>query len=108
MVDIWSLIGYLTVSAFFGVFTGAACVVIGGVGGLSALARRIGLAEQRVEDVDSRITKEVKTRAAHAAVEARKEAGSAKEVAERWLGEKAGSSGGNAQQLRPSVLPQQR
>lgn len=83
-MEIWSLLGFLTVSALSGIFTGAACVIIGGVGGLSAAVRRINLAEQRIEDVDQRITREVKTRAALTAVEKRKEANSAKEIAEMY------------------------
>lgn len=88
-------------------------MLIGGVGGLSALARKLTLAEQRVEDLDTRITKEVKTRAANAAVEARKAAGSPKRIAEEWLAEKAAESAGNGaqsgrRQSRPSVLHQQR
>lgn len=84
-MSIWLLLGHFAVSALFGLLFAGACVVIGGVGGLSALARRINLAEQRVEDVDARITKEVKTRAALAAVEKRKEATSAKDQAEEYM-----------------------
>ena len=101
-MEIWSFIGYLAISVAAGVFTAGVSVVIGGVGGLSALARRINLTEQRVEDVDKRITREVKTRSAHAAVEARRAAGSAKEIAEEHIRNTNADPAGRAK--RPSVV----
>ena len=98
-MTIWELLGYLMVSIGSGVVTGAACVVIGGVGGLSVVIRRINLLEQKLDDTDSRITREVKTRASHAAVDAKAEQRTAKQIAEEHLANKPAESGG-----RPTVV----
>ena len=98
-MTIWELLGYLMVSIVSGVVTAAACVVIGGVGGLAVVIRRVNLLEQKVDDTDTRITREVKTRAAHAAVDAKAENRSAKQIAEEHLANKPSESGG-----RPTVV----
>lgn len=98
-MDIWALLGYLVVSVLSGAFTAGLAVMIGGLGGLSAAVRRIILLEQRLEDVDGRITKEVKTRAAHLAVAAKADQRTAKSIAEEHLANVPGDSGG-----RPKVL----
>jgi len=98
-MDIWALLGYLVVSVLAGAFTAGLAVMIGGLGGLSAAVRRIVLVEQRVEDVDGRITKEVKTRAALKAVEAKADQRTAKQIAEEHLANAPAESQG-----RPSIL----
>ena len=98
-MTIWELLGYLMVSIVSGVVTAAACVVIGGVGGLAVVIRRVNLLEQKVDDTDGRITREVKTRAAHAAVDAKRENLSAKQIAEEHLANKPPESHG-----RPTVV----
>jgi len=85
-MDIWTLIGFTAVAVLCGTVTAGIAVLIGGVGGLSTAIRRIKLLEQRVDDTDTRITKEVKTRAALKAVDAKAESRSAKQIAEEHLG----------------------
>lgn len=85
MPDFWSLLAIQAVAILSGVVTACLVLAIGGLGGIRALSRRLILAEERVEDTDQRITREVKRRAADAAVEARK--ASPKEQAEKFLAE---------------------
>lgn len=71
MDGLWSLVAVFVLSLLSGALTGGVALLIGGYGGILALARRLTIAEQRVEDTDQRITREVKRRAADAGVAAR-------------------------------------
>jgi len=79
-MDVWLFLAFQVVAVLSGAVTAGVCLAIGGLGGLRALQRRVVLSEHRVEDVDERISREVKTRAGQAGVEARK--GTAKQIAE--------------------------
>jgi len=92
-MEIWSQLGFSVVAILTGVVTAGLAVLIGGVGGLAHVVRRINLLEQRVDDTDGRITKEVKTRAGLAAVAAKAESRSAKQIAEEHLANSPGDSG---------------
>lgn len=63
MIDIWMFLAFQVLAVASGVATGGLILLVGGMGGLAALARRQTVAEQRLEDVDGRITSEVKKRA---------------------------------------------
>lgn len=99
MMEIWSFIGYLVVSVLAGTVTAGIALLIGGVGGLSHAVRRINLLEHKIDDTDTRITKEVKTRAALKAVEAKAEQRTAKQIAEEHLANVPAESHG-----RPKVI----
>ena len=83
MPSFWYLLAIQAIAILSGVVTACLVLAIGGVGGIRALTRRLILAEERIEDTDARITKEVKRRAADAALGARK--GTPKEQAEEFL-----------------------
>lgn len=71
-MDTWLYLAIPAISALTGLITAGVVMAVGGVGVLRALHRRLILVEERIEDTDTRITREVKRRAADAAVEARK------------------------------------
>lgn len=83
MEAIWISLAVLVVSVLSGALTAGLVMAIGGAGVLRAMHRRLVLAEERIEDTDDRISREVKRRAADKGVEARKV--SAKEQAEAYL-----------------------
>jgi len=84
-MEIWTLLGFVVVAVLSGAVTAGLAVLIGGVGGLSAVIRRINLLEHKVNDTDDRITKEVKTRAGLKAVEAKANRRSAEQIAQEHL-----------------------
>lgn len=71
-MDVWMLIAIPVVSALTGLITTGVVMALGGMGVMQSLHRRLILVEERIEDTDTRITREVKRRAAGAAVEAKK------------------------------------
>lgn len=96
------LIANLLVSILSGVLTAGLVMVIGGVGVIRALHRRLVLAEDRIEDANDRITTEVKRRAAKAALAARDEAPpSPQDLAREHL---AKGSSPAAQPGKPSIV----
>ena len=99
MPDTWLFFAFLLVAVLSGAATGVLSLLIGGVGGQWALTRRVKLTEERLEDVNDRITKEVKRRAGEAGVEAR--AKSPKKLAEEHL---AAAAIQRPAATRPSVV----
>lgn len=104
---LWTALAALVISVLSGVLTAGIVMTIGGVGVLRALHRRLVLTEERIEDVDTRITSEVKKRAAGVALEAKSKAKSAQQEVDEALG--AGSAAGAAlaverSRKRPSVI----
>lgn len=73
MPDIWTLLAFQLVAVLSGTVTAGIALAIGGVGGLLALTRRLKIAEDRIEDVDGKISRETKRRAADAATASRDE-----------------------------------
>lgn len=67
----WFLAAIPLVSVLSGVLTVGAIAALGGLGVIRALHRRIVLVEERIEDTDQRITREVKRRAADKALDSR-------------------------------------
>jgi len=92
-MEIWNLLGFVVVAVLSGTVTAGIAVLIGGVGGLSAVVRRINLLEHKVNDTDDRITKEVKTRAALKAVEAKANRRTPEQIAQEHLDDNPVSSG---------------
>jgi len=96
----WFLAAIPLVSALSGVLTVGAIAALGGLGALRVLHRRIVLVEERIEDTDERITREVKRRAADKGVEARKSSPEAQAAAH--LAENAEAPSGRSK--KPSVI----
>lgn len=96
-MEVWQIIAIPVVSALSGLITTGIVMTVGGMGVISAFQRRLLLLEERIEDTDTRITREVKRRAADAAVEAKK--GSARDLAESYLQNPPAAPRG-----RPSII----
>ena len=100
MVSVWVVVGLLVLSACTGVATAVAMILIGVQGVMVALTKRLEIVEISVENVDRRLTTEVKARAAVKGVEARQERKSVEDEARvRLAAETAPSSPG-----RPSIV----
>ena len=102
MEILWTALAALVLSVLSGALTAGIVMTIGGVGVLRSMHRRLVLAEERIEDVDTRITSEVKKRAAGIAVEAKAKAKSAQQEVDEALaaGPTSPAASGRA---RPSV-----
>jgi len=99
MID-WSLIlAVLVVALLGGALTGAVSLAIGGLGVTRHLNQRMGELESATERTDERITREVKTRAGHAAATKRSDADVKREATERLAQNQAPAGTG-----RPSVV----
>ncbi len=81
MISVWWVVGLLVLSLCTGVATALVMVLFGVTGVMVALKKRIETVEIGLENVDRRLTTEVKTRAAHKGVEARTEAKSVEDQA---------------------------
>ena len=100
MISIWSVVGLLVLAACSGVAAAAAMVLLGVQGVMVALTKRLEIVEISAENLDRRLTTEVRARAAVKGVEARQERKSVEDEARvRLAGENAPS--GSA---RPSIL----
>jgi len=99
-MEIWSLLAFQLVAVLSGVVTAGLVLVIGGVGGHLALSRRLNVAEDRVEDVDAKIDREIKRRAADAATRSRSEKKTVEGEAAEII---AGATERAAPAARPSV-----
>jgi len=98
-MEVWLIVAIPVVSALTGVLTAGLVMVIGGAGVLRALHRRLLSVEDRIEDTDTRITREVKRRAADKAVEAKRT------TPEREAAEYLRSHGhGGGQVTRPTIV----
>ena len=96
------LLAGFVVNVLSGVLTAGLILLVGGAGVLRALHRRLLLVEDRVEDTDSRITTEIKRRAALKALEARDAAPkSPKALAEEHL---SNASSSTAPGGKPTVV----
>ena len=107
MIDLWTFLAFQAISVAAGVTTAVVILVVGGAGGMRALSRRLVISEQRVEDVDARITSEVKKRASGAAQDARTKAKTAEEEVAEVLGTGKGAKPASVASLarrRPSVV----
>lgn len=71
MPDLSNIVAILVVALVGGMVTGAASLALGGLGAINSLKNRMKSLENSVETVDTRITREVKTRAGQEGVRAR-------------------------------------
>jgi len=100
MISVWAVIGLLVLSVCSGVATAVVMILLGVQGVMVALTKRLEGVEISQENLDRRLTTEVKARAAVKGVEARVEAKSVGEQARMHLAtENAPSEPG-----RPSIL----
>ena len=107
MEILWTSLAALVLSVLSGALTAGIVMTIGGVGVLRSMHRRLVLAEERIEDVDTRITSEVKKRAAGMALEAKTKAKTVQQEVDEVLG--GGSAAAAAQAVdrarrKPSVV----
>lgn len=100
MISVWAVVGLLLLSVCSGIVTAVVMILLGVQGVMVALQKRLETVEISQENLDRRLTTEVKTRAAGKAVEARQEAKSLVEVASSRLLEE----GRPAASHRPSVV----
>jgi len=100
MISVWAVVGLLLLSVCSGVATAVVMILLGVQGVMVALTKRLETVEISQENLDRRLTTEVKARAAGKAVEARTEAKSLLEVASHRLLEEQRP----AAPWRPSVV----
>lgn len=100
MISIWAVIGLLLLSVCSGVASAGVMVLLGVKGVMLALTKRLEGVEASLENLDRRLTTEVKVRAAVKGVEARQEAKSVDEQARIHLAAESAPRGSR----RPSVL----
>ncbi len=104
MPDYWSIAALVLVAWTGGFVAGGVALVVGGVGGMFSIQKRVDHLEDGVDRIDAKITREVKTRAGLAASEKRsaasvqKEARDIKDAAPDW------DTGPLGQPKRPSVV----
>ncbi len=72
MPDIWYVIALQVIALVGGMLAGAVALAIGGAGGIRMLSKRLEIVENHTDDLGSRITKEVKSRAGTLGAAARK------------------------------------
>lgn len=101
MISVWAVIGLLVLSVCSGVATAVVMILLGVQGVMVALQKRLETVEISQENLDRRLTTEVKARAGVKGVEARQKAKSVEEQARVRL---AAESGPTAS-ARPSVVP---
>jgi len=85
MISVWWVVGLLLLSVCSGVVTAVVMILLGVQGVMVALQKRLETVEISQENLDRRLTTEVKARAAGKAVEARGEAKTLVEVASSRL-----------------------
>jgi len=61
--DMWYLLAIQVIALVGGMIAGAIALAIGGAGGIRALSKRLEIVENHADDLGTRITKEVKSRA---------------------------------------------
>ena len=105
MEALWVSIAVLVVSVLSGALTAGIVMAIGGLGAVRGLHRRLSLTEERVEDVNTRITTEVKKRAAGLAVEAKARGKSTQEEVDEALAASAAAQPTTGSRQKPSVVP---
>ncbi len=100
MISVWWVVGLLLLSLCTGLATSVLMVVLGVQGVMLALKKRLESAEIGLENLDRRLTTEVKARAAVKGVEARGEARTLAQVAsDRLEAERLPAATG-----RPSII----
>lgn len=100
MISVWAVVGLLLLSVCSGLATAVLMVLLGVQGVMVAFKKRLEAVEISQENLDRRLTTEVKARAAVKGVEARTEARSLAEVASSRLREE----GPPRAPGRPSIL----
>jgi len=100
MISVWWVVGLLLLSLCTGLATAVLMVVLGVQGVMVALKKRLESVEIAQENLDRRLTTEVKARAAVKAVEARTDAKTLAQVASARLLEE----GHSAPTGRPSII----
>jgi len=100
MISVWWVIGLLVLSALSGVATAVVMVVLGVQGVMAAMQKRVESVEITQENLERRLTTEVKARAAVKGVEARQEAKSVQDEARVRLATENAPTGA----LRPTIL----
>lgn len=100
MISIWAVVGLLVLSVCSGVATAVVMILLGVQGVMIALQKRLETTEISVENLDRRLTTEVKARAALKGVEAREERKSVEDEARVRLAAESGPT----VPRRPSVL----
>lgn len=85
MISVWWVVGLLLLSVCSGVVTAVVMILLGVQGVMVALTKRLETVEISQENLDRRLTTEVKARAAVKGVEARTEAKTLMEVASSRL-----------------------
>ena len=89
MISVWAVVGLLLLSVCSGIVTAVVMILLGVQGVMVALQKRLETVEISQENLDRRLTTEVKARAAVKGVEAREEAKTLVEVASsRLIGER--------------------
>jgi len=99
-LEFWPIVGLLVLSVVSGLACAALMILIGVQGVMVALTKRLEILQISVENIDTRLTREVKTRAGLVGVETRKEAKSLGDEARLRLVEERAPAGPG----RPSVL----
>lgn len=87
MISVWAVIGLLVLSVCSGVATAVVMILLGVQGVMVALTKRLESVEISAENLDRRLTTEVKARAAVKGVEARVERKSVEDEARVRLAE---------------------
>ena len=105
MEAIWISLAVMVVSVMSGAITAGIVMAIGGLGVIRGLQRSVSLTEERIEDVNSRITTEVKKRAAGMAVEAKARGKSAQEEVDEALAAGPTARPATGGRKKPSVVP---
>lgn len=100
MISVWWVVGLLVLSLCTGLATAVLMVVLGVQGVMLALKKRLESVETAQENLDRRLTTEVKARAAVKGVEARTDARTLAQVASERLHEQAHSP----PKGRPSII----
>jgi len=85
MISVWAVVGLLLLSVCSGVATAVVMILLGVQGVMVALTKRLETVEISQENLDRRLTTEVKARAAVKGVEARQDAKSLIDVASSRL-----------------------
>lgn len=100
MPDFWLFLALQLVAVLSGAATAVVVLLVGGVGGHLALSRRLVNVEDRQDDLDTKLTTEVKRRAAGAAVASRE----AKKTVEEEAAELLAAQKGGRTMTRPRVV----
>ena len=100
MISIWATVGLLVLSVCSGVAAAVVMILVGVQGVMVALTKRLETVEISQENLDRRLTTEVKARAAVKGVEARQERKSVEDEARVRLATESPPPGSG----RPSIL----